>query len=199
MVFDHPQGRGFVLCVSGPSGSGKTSLCDKLVAELDFAVRSISMTTRPQRPGERSGDDYIFVDHEKFEKLKEEGALLEWAEVFTNLYGTPREPVEQAVRDNKMIVVDIDTVGAFFVKKRMSDHCVTVFILPPSLEVLKERLQRRKQNTPEDLERRLKEAERETSEAPGYEYRIENRDFDQAFAELKKLAIQIQQDRAKKA
>lgn len=176
--------RGFVLCVSGPSGSGKTSLCDRLADEFEFAVRSISYTTRPQRPAEKSGDDYRFVSADEFEALKERGAFLETARVFDNWYGTPLEPVEQALKQGHVIVMDIDTVGASNVKNRLGGQCVTVFIHPPSKEELLRRLKQRKQNKPQEIERRLQEAEREIEEARHYQYSIVNGDFESAYQEL---------------
>jgi len=178
------QRRGFVLCVSGPSGSGKTSLCDKLANETDYVERSISVTTRPIRPGERSGKDYIFVSRPEFEKMRGEAVFLETAEVFGNLYGTPLGPVKESLSNHRVIVMDIDTVGANSVKEKLKDECVTVFVMPPSLEELEQRLLQRKQNSPLDLERRLEEAKREVDEATNYQYIIENSQFDQAYREL---------------
>ncbi len=176
--------RGFVLCVSGPSGSGKTSLCDRLADRLTYARRSISITTRPQRPNEISGKDYVFVSQGEFKRLQSENAFLETAEVFGNFYGTPKQPVEAALKAHEIIVMDIDTVGARNVKKIFGRDCVTVFVHPPSMEELERRLKQRRQNTPEDLARRLKEAAREISEAGEYQYQITNLDFDQAYLEL---------------
>jgi len=176
--------RGFVLCVSGPSGSGKTSLCDRLAAEHEYVDRSISVTTRPQRPGELSGKDYIFVSHEDFERMKAAGEFLEWAEVFGNFYATPVGPVRESLNKAKIIVMDIDTIGASFVKKRMGTDSVTVFILPPSMQELERRLRERRQNTEKDLEMRLEEAAREIAMAPSYEYRIENGEFSSAYQQL---------------
>jgi guanylate kinase len=179
--------RGFVLCVSGPSGSGKTSLCDRLTEMKDYARRSISVTTRPRRPGEISGRDYIFVSHEEFRERLEAGDFLESAEVFGNWYATPLKPVEEALQRHQIIVMDIDTVGARHVKERFAQNCVSVFILPPSMEELEKRLRERKQNTPEDLARRLQEAAREISESADYDYRITNLHYDRALQELSDL------------
>lgn len=181
------QAKGFVLCVVGPSGSGKTSLCDRLAAELPYARRSISITTRPLRNGETSGDDYHFVSVEEFERMKAEDLFLETAEVFGNWYGTPRQPVEAALEAGLVMVMDIDTVGAQAVKSRLGARCVRVFIMPPSMEVLATRLKQRKQNDPQDLERRLKEASREIAEGRTYEYVIENQEFDRAYEDFKRV------------
>lgn len=179
--------KGFALCVVGPSGSGKTSLCDKLAAETKGVIRSISMTTRPQRPGERSGEDYIFVSEAKFEDLKDSGELLEYAEVFGAQYGTPAQPVHEAIHSGKVIVMDIDTVGAHYLSQRLKEDCLRVFIFPPSMDELRRRLLERKQNSEEDLARRLAEAAREMQEGRTYEHQIINDDFDRAYHQLQNL------------
>lgn len=179
--------RAFVLCVSGPSGSGKTSLCDRLAQELPYARRSISVTTRPQRSREVSGRDYIFVSRQQFEQMQKEGKFLETARVFENLYGTPKAPVEEALASGEIIVMDIDTVGARNVKKQLGERCLTVFVMPPSLEELKRRLEERKQNDSHDLQKRLDEAEREMAQADEYEFVIENRNFEEAYQELLRI------------
>ncbi len=181
--------RGFILCVSGPSGSGKTSLCDRLAVDHSFVRRSISVTTRTQRPGETSGKDYIFVSRDEFLQMRTRGEFLETAEVFGNLYGTPRRPVEDTLKEHEVIVMDIDTLGANAIKKEFQIKCVTVFVHPPSMDELERRLQGRKQNTPEDLARRLKEAAREISESAVYDYQLTNQEFHQAYEELKRIVF----------
>jgi len=175
--------------VSGPSGSGKTSLCDRLAEEHAFVRRSISVTTRTQRPGENSGKDYIFVSPDEFKRMRAGHEFLETAEVFGNLYGTPRRPVEEALKAHEVIVMDIDTIGANAIKKEFQKNCVTVFVHPPSMEELERRLKGRKQNTPEDLARRLKEAAREISESANYDYQLTNHEFHQAYEELKQIVF----------
>jgi len=181
--------RGFILCVSGPSGSGKTSLCDRLAEEHVFVRRSISLTTRAQRSGETESEDYIFVSHQDFEQMRVGGLFLETAEVFGNFYGTPRQPVEAALAEHDVIVMDIDTLGANAIKKEYQKNCVTVFVHPPSMAELERRLRGRKQNTPEDLARRLKEAAREISESSNYDYQLTNLEFRQAYEELKRMVF----------
>jgi len=129
------------------------------------------------------------VNREQFDSLLARGELLESAEVFGNMYGTPRKPVEEAISQNKMIVMDIDTIGAQNVKNALGDRCFRIFIMPPSMDELKRRLLMRKQNSPEDLERRLKEAEREISQSGEYELIIENHSFDEAYGELLKASL----------
>ncbi len=181
--------RGFVLAVSAPSGTGKTSLCDKLAREFDYVDRSISVTTRPKRDGEISGKDYIFVSEDEFKAKAEAGELLETAKVFGNWYGTPRKPVEDSLAQGKVIVMDIDTVGALRIHAMLPQDSVLVFVLPPSFEELEKRLKARGKNSPEELERRLSEAAREVEESKGYHYIMTNLDFDRAYDELKAIVM----------
>lgn len=190
------QARGFILAVSAPSGTGKTSLCDKLAAEYAHVVRSISVTTRPQRPGEVSGKDYLFVSIEDFRQREARGELLETAEVFGNWYGTPKAPVEQALSRGQVIVMDIDTVGALRIHSLMPRDTVLLFIVPPSFKTLEERLRKRGKNEQADLDRRLTEAQREVRESPKYHYLICNESFDVAYREL--IAI-VEAERLKSA
>lgn len=181
--------KGFVLAVSAPSGTGKTLLCDRLRDEFSFVTRSISLTTRPKRDGEVSGKDYEFVTREEFLARKKNGDMLETAEVFDNLYGTPRKPVEDCIRDGKIIVMDIDTVGAANVKAALGEDCVTVFILPPSIDELERRLKLRGKDSPEVLKKRLAEASREILEARKYEYVFANVDVETAYRELLSIVL----------
>lgn len=176
-----------MLAVSAPSGTGKTSLCDKLAEEFSFVVRSVSATTRPIRQGEVNGVDYEFLTPEDFKSRKAEGHFIETAKVFSHWYGTPQAPVEKAVQEGKVIVMDIDTVGAFNIRKLYPDDSVLLFVLPPSLKELEKRLRQRGKNSSEELESRLKEASREISEASQYDYLIRNENFDEAYAQLKHL------------
>lgn len=177
--------RGFVLAVSAPSGTGKTSLCDKLALEIPGVVRSISITTRPQRDGEVSGRDYTFVSVEEFKKREAAGELLETAEVFGNWYGTPRTPVLEAIRRGEVIVMDIDTVGALAIHQKMPEDTALVYVFPPSFEELEKRLRARGKNKPEELARRFQEASREIRESKAYHYFIPNVSFDRAYEDLK--------------
>jgi guanylate kinase len=177
--------RGFVLAVSAPSGTGKTSLCDRLADEHpNVVVRSISLTTRPKREGEKSLKDYEFVSLEEFKAREAAGELLETAEVFGNFYGTPKGPVDKALAETKIIVMDIDVVGALRIKKILGNDCVSLFVFPPSLEELRRRLIARGKNTPEELTRRLNEAEREMAQAHLYDYAFCNKDLEEAYDQL---------------
>ena len=137
IVEPHIPRRGLLYIVSSPSGAGKTTLARRVLAADSNIEMSVSVTTRAPRPGERNGVDYHFVDHGVFDSMKGRGDLLEWARVFDNYYGTPRAPVEAAIRGGKDVLFDIDWQGAQQLFEKMRDDVVRVFVLPPSGDVLK--------------------------------------------------------------
>lgn len=169
--------RGLLLVLSSPSGAGKTTLARRLIeADSDISM-SVSVTTRKPRPGEQDGRDYTFVDEGAFKRMAEGGALLEWARVFDNYYGTPRAPVEAAIAHGKDILFDIDWQGAQQLSEKMKHDVVRVFILPPSAASLEERLRARAQDPEEVLRRRMDKASDEISHWPEYDYVIVNTDL----------------------
>jgi guanylate kinase len=169
--------RGLLLVLSSPSGAGKTTLSRKLL-ETDRSISmSISVTTRPQRPGEQDGQDYHFITKEKFAQLRDAGELLEYAEVFGNFYGTPRKPVEQALQAGKDVLFDIDWQGTQQLAQVMEEDLVRVFILPPSADMLRERLISRQQDSMSVVAKRMAEASSEISHWAEYEYVIVNDDL----------------------
>ena len=169
--------RGVLLVLSSPSGAGKTTLSRALL-EGDGGIRlSISVTTRTPRPGEVDGKDYIFVDREKFDAMRLNGDLLEWATVFGNSYGTPRAPVEAAIARGEDVLFDIDWQGAQQLSEKMAGDLVRVFILPPSGSVLETRLKGRAQDPPEVVAKRMAEASAEISHWAEYDYVIVNADL----------------------
>jgi len=176
---------GCVVVVSGPSGSGKTSVCEELAKDASV-VRSVSVTTRAPRGGERDGREYVFVTEEEFRRGIAGGRFLEWAEVFGQLYGTPREPVDRALAEGKWIVLNIDTQGA----QRLRDQGVAgvyVFLMPPSLEELERRLRGRNTESEDAIARRLARAAREMSEAPRYDVTVVNDRLERAVAEVRRV------------
>lgn len=176
--------RGLLLVLSSPSGAGKTTLSRKLL-EVDPSISmSVSVTTRAQRPGEQDGRDYHFITKEKFIQLRDAGELLEYAEVFGNFYGTPRKPVEQALQAGKDVLFDIDWQGTQQLAQVMEDDLVRVFILPPSAEMLRERLINRQQDSMSVVAKRMAEASAEISHWPEYEYIIVNDDLTTASAAI---------------
>jgi guanylate kinase len=179
--------RGLLMVLSSPSGAGKTTLARRLIeADAEIAM-SVSVTTRPPRPGETDGRDYHFIDDKRFVRMREGGELLEWARVFDNFYGTPRAPVEAAIKSGRDILFDIDWQGAQQLSEKMKHDVVRVFILPPSVTALERRLQRRAQDSVEVVRRRMEAASAEISHWPEYDYVIVNADIDGSLAGLKAI------------
>ena len=180
--------RGLMLIISSPSGAGKTTLAGKLLTqECDTCVLSVSATTRPPRPGEADGEHYHFISRPEFEARREAGEFIEWAEVFGNFYGTPRDSVETALRAGKDVIFDIDWQGARQLSERAPDDVVRVFILPPSREALSQRLRARAADTADVLARRLAGASEEMSHWQEYDYVMVNSDLDESLAALRSI------------
>lgn len=182
--------RGHLIILSGPAGAGKGTLRERLFREVPKLVYSISCTTRAPRPGERAGREYHFVNRDDFIALRDKGDFLEWAEVHGNFYGTRRSDVEAALDSGVDVVLEIDVVGAANVRRALPE-AKGIFISPPSAEVLRERLAGRATETSEQLELRLRNAEREMARADEYDYIVVNDDLDRAGAELKDIVIHI--------
>ena len=179
--------RGLMLVLSSPSGAGKTTISRALLGRDPALSRSISATTRPQRPGERDGDDYLFVAPARFEKMVAGDALLEHALVFGHRYGTPRAPVEAALEAGRDVLFDIDWQGTQQLAEKARDDLVSVFILPPSTEELERRLRARAQD-PEDVVRgRMAKAADEMSHWAEYDYVIVNRDIEDSLARVEAI------------
>ena len=176
--------RGVLLIVSSPSGAGKTSLCRRLMADHADLVLSISATTRGIRPGEVDGRDYHFVSDEEFDKLVAAKALMEWADVHGNRYGSPKKPIYDALKGGNDVLFDIDWQGARDIAKKAPKDAVRVFILPPSLAELKRRLVTRSQDADDVIERRVANAKDEIEHAGDFDYIFVNDDFDRSYAEL---------------
>ena len=174
---------GNVFVVVAPSGAGKSSLVNALLAQDPSLCLSVSATTRAPRSGETDGKDYRFVTKESFMLMRESDQLLEWAEVHGNFYGTPRDQIDQAIGHGRDILLEIDWQGARQVK-RLFPQTIGVFILPPSIQTLEQRLQQRGQDTQAVIDRRMQAASQEISHAPEFEYVIINQDFRIALAEL---------------
>jgi guanylate kinase len=180
--------RGNLLVISAPSGSGKTTLVHRLVEEVEPVEFSISYTTRAMRPSEEEGVDYHFVTEESFRKKIANGDFLEWAEVHERLYGTGRAETETVLGRGVDLVLDIDVQGAEQVKRAMPD-AILIFILPPSFQVLEQRLRDRRQNHPEDIERRLAAARREVSHYRNYDYAVVNDEIERCAALLRAIVF----------
>lgn len=179
--------RGLVFVLSSPSGAGKTTITRALLEGDAGLSMSVSVTTRPPRPGEVDGRDYRFIDRAAFEKLVAEQALLEHAQVFDHWYGTPRAPVEAALAEGRDMVFDIDWQGAQQVRARLPDDFVSVFILPPSMTELHDRLRRRAKDSEKVVIARMAKAVDEVSHYDEYDYVIVNDDLERAVASVRAI------------
>jgi guanylate kinase len=172
--------RGIILILSSPSGAGKTTLTRLLEKQIDVKL-SVSVTTRARRPSEVHGVHYRFIDKTDFTKMRERGELLESAEVHGNFYGTPLAPVEEALAAGQDVLFDIDWQGTEQVTAKMRDDVVTIFVLPPTMVELKARLERRAEDEPAIIARRLQNARDEIARWSQYDYILVNQDIERAF------------------
>jgi len=175
------------MVLSSPSGAGKTTLARRLIEADPEIAMSVSVTTRPPRPGEVNGRDYHFIDEAAFKRMREADELLEWARVFDNFYGTPRAPVEKAIKSGRDILFDIDWQGAQQLSEKLKHDVVRVFILPPSAAALEKRLQTRAQDSADIVRRRMEAASAEISHWPEYDYVIVNASLDASMEGLKAI------------
>lgn len=176
--------RGFMLVLSSPSGAGKTSIATKILEVDDNVNVSVSITTRPMRPGEREGEDYFFVTKEQFQNMLESNELLEHADVFGHSYGTPKQYVFDTLTEGKDIIFDIDWQGTQQLAQLARTDLVSIFILPPSLGELEKRLNSRAQDSAEVITNRMKEASNEMSHWAEYDYVIVNEDLDDSVQQV---------------
>lgn len=175
--------KGMLLVISGPSGAGKGTLYNRVLKADDSITFSVSYTTRGPRPGEVDGKDYCFVTEEKFREMLDQDGFLEHANVHGHLYGTPRQPVLDALEAGRSVMLDIDPQGALQVMDKMPE-CVSVFILPPSFSELRRRLEGRGTETREEIERRLNNARGEVALMNKYQYLVVNDDLEVAYQTL---------------
>lgn len=180
--------RGLLFVVSAPSGAGKTSLCRAITDSLEGLTHSISYTTRMPRPGEIDGRDYHFVSQERFQAMVKAGDFAEWAEVHSNFYGTSRRVLDDMISKGIDIILDIDTQGAKQIKAKFQS-AVFIFIMPPTLDILEERLRNRKSDHEDEIKRRMRRAREEIKDYALYDYLVVNRDFDRALIELRSIVI----------
>jgi guanylate kinase len=187
MSNEHRLRRGLMFVLSSPSGAGKSTLARRL-AESDNSVDvSVSVTTRPARPGEVEGREYFFVDKAAFERMADAGDLLEWARVFDNFYGTPKDPVERALATGRDLMFDVDWQGARALRAAAAADVVSVFILPPNVGELERRLRGRAQDADEVIARRMAKSASEISHWDEYDYVIVNDDVDAALDKLTRI------------
>ncbi len=189
--------RGLMLVLSSPSGAGKTTIAREILARDLNIVMSVSVTTRPPRPGEVSGRDYRFVDPETFARMVSEGEMLEHAEVFGHRYGTPRAPVLRALEEGRDVLFDIDWQGTQQLAEQAREDLVSVFLLPPSTEELERRLKARAQDAPEVVAERMRLAPNEMSHYREYDYIVVNRRVEESVANVMAIltAERLRRDR----
>jgi guanylate kinase len=179
---------GTLYIISAPSGAGKTSLTRALVSSVSGILVSISHTTRSRRPGEKDGVDYHFIDNPQFQRMIDENAFLEHAQVFDNRYGTAKHHIQEHLARDMDVLLEIDWQGARQVRSQMPE-CVSVFILPPSRAALLERLRARAQDSEDVIQRRMRDAVAEMSHYGEYDYMIVNDQFDRALHELQAIFV----------
>lgn len=190
---NHIERRGLMFVLSSPSGAGKSTISRALIehnakqAGEESLSMSVSVTTRPRRGSEIDGEHYHFISQKEFFQRRDSDGLLEWAEVHGNYYGTPREPVENAMAAGRDMMFDIDWQGAQQLVEKMRSDVVSVFILPPSMQELQARLHRRAEDTEEVIARRLENSRNEIAHWREYDYVIVNDDLDRAFDAVKSI------------
>lgn len=179
--------RGVLFILSSPSGAGKSTIARKLLASDGNLEMSVSATTRPIRPGEVDGADYHFVSLDRFKDMAANGEFLEWAHVFGHRYGTPHAPVDKALSEGRDVLFDIDWQGAQQLHQIAGGDVVRVFILPPSMEELHDRLKRRATDSTEIIDRRMARAAAEVSHWDGYDYVLVNDNVERCFRDVKTI------------
>lgn len=191
------QRRGLMLVLSSPSGAGKSTIARNLLESDPRFSLSVSVTTRKRRTSEIDGVHYHFIDREAFDRLRGSDALLEWAEVHGNFYGTPRAAAEKAMREGRDMLFDIDYQGALQLQQQAKSDIVSIFILPPSMHELKARLLRRAEDSGETIAVRLKNARVEIERWRDYDYVVVNDDLDRAFSAIRSIinAERLRRDR----
>ena len=178
---------GLLFVVSAPSGAGKTTLCRAVTDSLENLRHSISYTTRKPRAGEIDGRDYYFVAADRFREMIQAGDFAEWAEVHSNFYGTSRRVLDGMRGEGIDVILDIDTQGARQIKTKYEGQAVFIFIMPPSLGVLEERLRNRKSDHEDEIRKRMQRAREEIRDYSMYDYVLVNRDFERALIELRSI------------
>lgn len=178
---------GLLFVVSAPSGAGKTSLCRAVAEKVGNLRHSTSYTTRKPRSGEIDGRDYYFVTVERFRSMIDGGDFAEWAEVHSNFYGTSKRILEEMRSEGIDVILDIDTQGAKQIKNTYRGETVFIFIMPPTLQILEERLRNRKSDHESEIRKRMQRARDEMRDYALYNYVIVNRDFDRALLEMQSI------------
>ncbi|MEM7462464.1 MAG: guanylate kinase [Pseudomonadota bacterium] len=181
--------RGIMLVLSSPSGAGKSTIARHMLEGFDSLELSVSVTTRAKRGSEIDGRHYSFISEREFERLRDSDALLEWAKVHGNYYGSPRDPVEKALGEGRDMLFDIDWQGGLQLIEKARADVVSVFILPPSMTELQDRLKRRAEDSAEAIQQRLANAAEEIPHWREYDYIVVNNDLDKAFHKIESIMI----------
>ncbi len=181
------RAQGLVFVISGPSGGGKTTVVERLRRELPRLVRSVSMTTRAKRRGERQGRDYQFMSLAAFRQMRRSRALLEWANVHGAYYGTPNQPILSALARGRDVLLSIDVKGARQVQRTLGSRAVLIFLRPPSMGLLRQRLMQRRTETLAVIRRRLAAAKRELACSTWYDYTVVNDRLDHTVAQVEAI------------
>lgn len=184
-----------MIIVAAPSGAGKSSFVERITREMSVLVDTVTYTTRSMRDGESEGLPYHFVTREKFLELVKQGFFVEWAEVHKNLYGTPLYQIEDAWREKKVVIMDVDVQGAATFKAKYQD-AVSIFILPPSIEELRRRVMKRDGGKTKDIELRMQNAAHEVSYAPRFDHQVVNDNFELSYGEFKRLVEKLIESKA---
>lgn len=181
---------GKLIILSAPSGTGKSTAVASLCALMPQLQVSVSCTTRPKRPQEQEGKDYFFLTEAEFRARMATGDFAEWAQVHGNFYGTPKAPLEEVLRSDQVMLLDLDVQGGMQLKKAFP-QAVSIFLLPPSFEVLQERLQGRATDSPEQIRLRLENAKRELEYQSFYDYCVVNDNLEQAVRDIEKIIRKV--------
>lgn len=178
-----------LFALSAPSGAGKTTIARSILRQFPQLRFSVSATTRTQRPREVDGKDYFFLTREEFERRIDDGGLVEWEEIYGNLYGTLRSEVDRVLTGGGHMLFDIDVKGALSIKRIYGDDAVTIFILPPGIDVLRERLERRGTDSAEVIDRRMQRAAWELEQAPLFDRTVLNDDLARSIPEVAEIVV----------
>lgn len=176
-----------LIAISGPSGCGKTTIAREILRRHPELMFSVSATTRPMREVEHEGTDYYFISREEFEEKIRREELIEWENIYGDFYGTPRSEVDRAAAAGKILLLDVDVKGALSIRKRFPEESFLIFIEPPSIDVLRQRLAARKTETPETIERRMARAAMELAKAPEFDFSIVNENLATAIEETDRI------------
>jgi guanylate kinase len=180
-----PNGK--LIVIAAPSGCGKTTIAKAILERYPKILFSVSATTRPIRNGETHGKDYFFLSMEEFKQRIQSGDLVEWEEIYKQYYGTLKSEIQRALRDGNTMLFDVDVKGALSIKRNFPDEAVLIFIKPPSFEVLKGRLENRKTENQEALERRLERVPMELEQGGHFDYQIVNDDLQRAINDVEQI------------